>query len=247
MKKLRIMVVEDDPNILELIRYSLLKAGYEALCFTTGEKVLLAAGLAPPALIVLDLMLPGIDGLEVCRLLKQEAGTRDIPIVIVTARGEEKDIITGLENGADDYLTKPFSPKILVARVRAVLRRKAQGNQSAEGDERPIRIHGLTIDPGKHKVQAGEERFELTPTEFRILHTLARRPGQVFHRYQIVESVRGGDYHVTDRAVDVAVFGLRKKLGPYGGCIETVRGIGYRLAEERTPDAPRPPDRQGRL
>ncbi|MBN1835454.1 MAG: response regulator [Spirochaetales bacterium] len=229
------MVVEDDENILELIRHTLRRGGYDAACFDTGEKLLLAAGLEPPALILLDLMLPGIQGLEVCRLLKQEAGTRDIPIVIVTAKGEESDVVAGLESGADDYLTKPFSPKVLIARVKAVLRRRASGARSAGQDGQPIRIHELTIDPEKHRVEAAGGRLDLTPTEFQILYILARRPGRVFHRYQIVESVRGSDYHVTDRAVDVAIFGLRKKLGGYGRHVETVRGIGYRLAEESAP------------
>ena len=237
MNKRRIMVVEDDENILELIRHTLLREGYDAICFTTGEKLLLAAGLEPPALVILDLMLPGIQGLEVCRLLRQEAGTRDIPIVIVTARGEEKDVVAGLEGGADDYLTKPFSPKVLIARVKAVLRRRAQGTRAGAGNEQPIRIHELTIDPQKHRVDAPGARLELTPPEFQILYALARRPGQVFHRYQIVESVRGSDYHVTDRAVDVAIFGLRKKLGVFGRYVETVRGVGYRLAEEETAGA----------
>ena len=234
MKKLRIMVVEDDESILELVRHHLLKEGLEAICFTSGEKLLLAAGLEPPELIILDLMLPGIQGLEVCRLLKQEIKTREIPIVIVTAKGEENDVVAGLEAGADDYLTKPFSPKVLLARVKAVLRRKRESVRTHRHDEQPIRIHDLTIDPQKHKVDAGGSRLDLTATEFQILYTLARRPGQVFHRYQIVESVRGSDYHVTDRAVDVAIFGLRKKLGIFGRFVETVRGVGYRLAEEET-------------
>ncbi|MBN1838020.1 MAG: response regulator [Spirochaetales bacterium] len=240
MNKRRIMVVEDDENILELIRHTLLREGYQAICYSSGEKLLLSAALEPPALIILDLMLPGIQGLEACRLLKQEAGTRDIPIVIVTAKGEERDVVAGLESGADDYLTKPFSPKVLTARIKAVLRRKAQGSRPDGQDGQPIRIHDLTIDPRKHKVEAAGTRLDMTPTEFQILYTLARRPGQVFHRYQIVESIRGSDYHVTDRAVDVAIFGLRKKLGVHGRFIETVRGVGYRLAEEEiAAEAPR--------
>jgi two-component system phosphate regulon response regulator PhoB len=173
-------------------------------------------------------MLPGVHGLEVCRLLKSDPKTRYIPIVILTARSEEADIVTGLELGADDYVTKPFSPRILIARVRAVLRRKSE---ELVPESATVKIHDLVIHPGRHEVFVKDKSVELTFTEFRILHYLARHPGWVFTRSQIIDAVRGDDYPVTDRSVDVQIVGLRKKLGPYGSSIETVRGVGYRFKE----------------
>ena len=178
-------------------------------------------------MVVLDLMLPGIDGLEVCRRLKADPRTQQIAVVMLTAKGEEVDIVTGLELGADDYVTKPFSGKVLVARVRRLLRK-----QRDEGDEQAVvRIHDLTIDPSRHEVLLGERAIVLTPTEFNILHTLARRPGRVFTRYQIVDSIHGSDYLVTDRAVDVQIVSLRKKMGSCAKYVETVRGVGYRFMD----------------
>jgi len=179
--------------------------------------------------MVLDLMLPGMDGLEVTKALKNGQQTKTIPIVMLTAKGEEPDIVTGLELGADDYITKPFSPRILVARVRAVLRR--QSNDSKEDDASVLRIHELVIHPGRHEVLFKGESIQLTYTEFDILKYLARRPGWVFTRSQIVDAVKGDDYPVTDRAVDVQIVGLRKRLGPAGKYVETVRGVGYRFKE----------------
>jgi two-component system phosphate regulon response regulator PhoB len=174
-------------------------------------------------------MLPGIDGLEVAKILKNDSKTQDIPIIMLTAKGEEADIVTGLELGADDYITKPFSPRILTARIRAVLRRKS----TPPSDETSIIQHnGLIIHPGRRDVRINGKPVELTYTEFQVLHYLAKRPGWVFTRYQIVEAVRGDDYPVTDRSVDVQIVGLRKKLGFYGKYIETVRGVGYRFREK---------------
>ena len=228
MAKEKILVVEDDEDILELMRYNLSKEGYAVLTALTGEEGLKQACAAPPDLICLDLMLPSIDGLEVCKRLKQDHRTETVPIVMVTAKGEEADIVTGLELGADDYITKPFSPRVLIARVRAVLRRKTQETAS-ESDT--VRIRNLVIHPGRHEVLIDGKGLELTYTEFRLLHLLARRPGWVFTRYQIVDAVRGQNYPVTERSVDVQVAGLRKKLGPAAEYIETVRGIGYRFRE----------------
>jgi two-component system alkaline phosphatase synthesis response regulator PhoP len=228
MPKAKILVVEDEEDILELLRYNLAKEGYEVTCVTSGEEGLGVAKSKLPDLIVLDLMLPGMDGLEVCRLLRADSKTRHIPIVILTARSDEADIVTGLELGADDYVTKPFSPRILIARVRAVLRRKSHEPVSETAS---IKIHELIIHPGRHEVLAEGKPVELTFTEFRVLHFLARHPGWVFTRSQIVDAVRGDDYPVTDRSVDVQIVGLRKKLGRYGTYIETVRGVGYRLKE----------------
>jgi len=228
MARERILVVDDEEDILELVSYNLDKDGYRVQCVATGEDALKAARAEPPDLILLDLMLPGVDGLEVCRLLKNDSRTASVAIVMLTAKGEEADIVAGLELGADDYVTKPFSPRVLLARVKAVLRRR-----SAEpvGEDDAVRVGDLFIHPGRHEVLAGGEAVELTATEFRILHCLARRPGWVFTRYQIVDQAQGPDAMVTDRSVDVHIVSLRRKLGAFGRHIETVRGIGYRLKE----------------
>jgi two-component system phosphate regulon response regulator PhoB len=228
MAKERILVVDDEEDILELVRFNLAREGYPILCTTSGEETLKIAQKEHPDLIVLDLMLPGIDGLEVAKALKSDSKTRDIPIIMLTARGEEADIVTGLELGADDYVTKPFSPRILVARVRAVLRRRASEGPE---DESVLKVHNLLIHPGRREVLVNGEQAQLTFTEFGILNFLSRRPGWVFTRSQIVDAVRGDDYPVTDRSVDVQIVGLRKKLGPAGKYIETVRGVGYRFRE----------------
>jgi two-component system phosphate regulon response regulator PhoB len=178
--------------------------------------------------MVLDLMLPGIDGLEVTRRMKAEEDRRGIPIIMLSAKGEEADIVTGLELGADDYVTKPFSPRILLARIKAVIRRQSQKETSEEG---VLRIDELMIHPGRREVKIAGRAVDLTFTEFQVLSFLARRPGWVFTRSQIVDAVRGDDYPVTDRSVDVQIVGLRKKLGDYGSHIQTVRGVGYRFKE----------------
>ena len=224
-----ILVVEDDEDILELIEHHLRREGYGLRSAACGEDALQLALAQPPDLVLLDLMLPGVDGLEVCRRLKRDPRTQMCPVIIVSAKGEEADVVAGLELGADDYVTKPFSPRVLLARVRAVLRRGLE--QAQEDENAPIAIHDLFLHPGRHETLVAGEPVDLTFTEFGILHTLARRPGWVFTRSQIVNAVRGDDYPVTDRSVDVQVVGLRKKLGPAGMLIETVRGIGYRFKE----------------
>lgn len=228
MAREHILVVDDEKDILELVEYNLAREGYQVTCVATGEEGLKAAKTAPPDLVVLDLMLPGVDGLEVCRRLKADPKTQHVPIVMLTAKGEEADIVAGLELGAEDYITKPFSPRVLVARARAVLRRRA-GEPVDETSV--IGIGGLVIHPGRHEVLVEGEAVHLTLTEFRILHFLARRPGWVFTRYQIVEGTQGEEVVVTDRSVDVHIVSLRRKLGPCGSCIETVRGVGYRFRE----------------
>lgn len=225
-----ILAVDDEEDILELVNFHLSREGYSVTTADTGESALAAANQHPPALILLDLMLPGIDGLEVARRLRRQPGTAEIPIIMLTAKGEEADVVAGLELGADDYITKPFSPRVLVARVKSVLRRRAVATRNEEASV--IYIHGIAIHLGTRRVEIGDERIDLTYTEFEVLHTLARRPGWVFTRSQIVDSVRGSDYPVTDRSVDVQIVGLRKKLGAQGDIIETVRGVGYRLREE---------------
>jgi two-component system alkaline phosphatase synthesis response regulator PhoP len=224
----QILVIEDEEDILEVITYNLTKERYQVLGVTSGEDGLKSARDNPPNLIVLDLMLPGIDGLEVCKILKHDSRTQNIPVVMLTAKGEETDIVTGLELGADDYITKPFSPKVMIARVRALLRRTV-AEPISETDT--IRVHDVVITPRRHEVLVSGKSVTLTLTEFKILHTLARKPGWVFTRYQIVNATRGETTVVTDRSVDVQIVGLRKKLGPAGKYIETVRGIGYKFME----------------
>jgi len=228
MAKERILVVDDEEDILELVRFHLTREGYQLTLAATGEDALKKAKCETFDLIVLDLMLPGVDGLEVAKALKADTRSKGVPIVMLTAKGEDADIVSGLEIGADDYITKPFSPRVLTARVKAVLRRRSK---AALDDTRVITIHELEIHPGRRTVLAGGKPLELTYTEFQLLCVLTRRPGWVFTRSQIVDAVRGSDYPVTDRSVDVQVVGLRKKLGPYGHYIETVRGVGYRFKE----------------
>lgn len=229
MSKETILVVDDEEDILELVRFHLSREGYDVLCAETGEEAWRKIRENHIDLLVIDLMLPGIDGLELTRRLKRDQQTRSIPVVMLTAKGEEVDIVTGLELGADDYVTKPFSPRVLVARLRAVIRRRTA--PSAAEDE-VLEIHGLTIDRGRRSLSVGAMTVELTFTEFQVLAFLAGRPGWVFTRSQIVDAVRGGDYPVTDRSVDVQIVGLRKKLGENGHLIETVRGVGYRFKEK---------------
>lgn len=228
MIRSNILVIEDEEDIQELVEYNLSKNGFAVSSVNDGETGLKKIAAESPDLVLLDLMLPGLDGLEVCRRLKSDPTTQKIPVVMLTARGEEADIVAGLELGAEDYITKPFSPKVLIARVRAVLRR----DRSREVDpEETVSIHNLQIHPGRHEVLVSGKSVKLTVTEFRILHLLALRPGWVFTRYQIVDQIRGEDYPVTDRSIDVHIVALRKKLGEAGAVIETVRGVGYRMKE----------------
>ena len=228
MAKERILVVEDEEDILELVTYHLSREGYQVSGVASGEEALRKARSESFDLVILDLMLPGIDGLEVAKRLQNDPKTKQVPLVMLTAKGEEADIVTGLELGADDYIPKPFSPRVLVARVRAVFRRSAPKADEASDT---VRIRELEIDPGRRSVLADGKSLDLTFTEFQVLYILARRPGWVFTRSQIVDAVRGSDYPVTDRSVDVQIVGLRKKLGAYGRYIETVRGVGYRFRE----------------
>jgi two-component system, OmpR family, alkaline phosphatase synthesis response regulator PhoP len=226
-----ILIVEDEEEIQELVAYNLTREGFRTSIAGSGEDALKKVRSERFDLVVLDLMLPGMDGLDVCRTLKKDEKTMAVPVIMLTAKGEESDIVTGLELGADDYIVKPFSPKILVARIKTVLRRK-----SAEpvDESQPILVHDLSIHPGRREVLVKKHSVELTNMEFRVLHFLAGRPGWVFSRYQIVEGVRGDNYPVTDRSVDVLIVGLRKKLGAAGDYIETVRGVGYRFKEQAT-------------
>ena len=224
-----ILVVDDEEDILELVSYNLIREGYRVTCAESGEAALKAALSEPPDLLLLDLMLPGLSGLDVAKELKAGTKSQNIPIIMLTARGDESDVVAGLEMGADDYVTKPFSPKILIARVKAVLRRHGEGID--EDDSQEIRTGDLVVHPGRHQVTVKGNPVDLTYSEFQLLLLLCRRPGWVFTRNQIVDAIHGEHYAVTDRSVDVLVVGLRKKLGLCGPAIETVRGIGYRYKE----------------
>ena len=230
MEKPRILVVDDEPDILELIRFSLERDGLQVFTVDTGEAALSQASRLKPDLMVLDLMLPGLDGLAVCRRLKANSDTSNIAVLMLTARTEDSDIVTGLEAGAEDYVTKPFSPKVLLARVRAILRRRAGEGNDLSGNV--LSIHGIRVDISRHEVWIDEEQVHLSATEFAIFVFLAQNPGWVFSRNKIIDSVKGKDYPVTERSVDVQILGLRKKLGPKGRLVQTVRGVGYRLQAE---------------
>ncbi len=225
-----ILVVDDEQDILELVGYNLIREGYRVSFAETGEAAIKAVESEPPDLLVLDLMLPGLSGLEVAKVLKSNPKSETLPIIMLTARGDEADVVTGLDMGADDYVTKPFSPKVLLARIKAVLRRK--GGEERDGEDDEIRMGDLLVHPGRHQVSVSGETVVLTFSEFQLLLLLCRRPGWVFTRNQIVDAIHGENYAVTDRSVDVLVVGLRKKLGSCGAMIETVRGIGYRFKED---------------
>ena len=223
-----ILIVEDEEDIAELLEYNLNRQGYQPESVGTGEDGLQLAREAMPDLILLDLMLPKLSGLEVCRSLKADPETSKIPVIMLTAKGEEEDIVAGFDAGADDYVTKPFRPKVLLSRVKAVLRRGA-ATKLRENDV--LEIDGISIHPGRHEVHVVGKKIDLTRTEFLILQFLASRPGWVFTRGQIVRAVHGDDYPVTGRSVDVQIAALRKKLGSAGEFIKTVRGVGYKMGD----------------
>jgi two-component system phosphate regulon response regulator PhoB len=225
----KILVVDDEEDILELVRYNLAKEGFRVQCSASGEHGLRKAVSERPDAILLDLMLPDLDGLVVCRQLKNNPSTRHIPVIMLTAKGEDADIVTGLELGAEDYVVKPFSPRLLLARLRVIFRRKKSRGLD---EDLVLHLHDLVIDPNRHEVLLHGNRMELTTTEFRILHFLARRPGRAFSRDHIISGVKGDDYAVTERSVDVQIVSLRKKLAESGHVIETVRGVGYRFKEQ---------------
>ena len=225
-----ILVVEDDLDIRELISFNLANEGHQVFEANDGEVGIDKARNNNPDLILLDLMLPGIQGLDVCRIIKSDQETKEIPIIMVTALGQEEDIVKGLETGADDYITKPFSIKVLIARVNAVLKRSIEVGEDKSKD---ILINGINIKIRSREVRVNANLInDLTFSEFQILYLLAGHPGWVFTRYQIIDKIRGDNYPVTDRSVDFQIVGLRKKLGDAGKLIKTVRGVGYRF----TPD-----------
>jgi two-component system phosphate regulon response regulator PhoB len=227
MGKASILIIEDDRDIVEMLEYNLSEAGYEAVSALDGKVGLELAVKETPDLIILDIMLPVTNGFEICRMLKQDDETSHIPIIILSAKSQETDKVVGLELGADDYVTKPFSPRELVARIRAILRR---GHSEQTGGK--IERGNITIDSTKHKVKVRDRKVSLTFTEFKLLEFMARRPGVVFSRAQIINAVSGENAIVYDRTVDAHVKSLRHKLGPAKDYIETIRGAGYRFREE---------------
>lgn len=228
MENISAVVIEDEEDILELISYNLRREGFDVKGATSGEDGLSLVENSHPNVVLLDLMLPGVSGLDVCKRLKANSDLQSIPILMVSAKGDESDIIAGLEMGADDYVTKPFSPKILVARVRAVLRRSHGTKSDIKGK---IAVHRLVIDPSRFQATLADRPLNLTKDEFYLLCFLARHPGWVFTRYQIVNGIKGENYVVSERTIDVRIAGLRKKLGIFSDYIETVRGVGYRFKE----------------
>tara|TARA_Y100000746_G_C15462975_1_gene432393 strand:- start:1410 stop:2108 length:699 start_codon:yes stop_codon:yes gene_type:complete len=222
----KILIIEDDKDIRDLISFNLSKNGYKTILSKDGEKGIEKAKNEKPDLVLLDLMLPGIHGLDVCKILKTDSSLNKLSIIMLTALGQEEDIIKGLEAGADDYITKPFSFKILFARIKSVLRRKKTKESSNKG---PVNLYGVKIDPQTRQVIINENELKLTFTEFQILYLLASHPGWVFTRYQIINKIRSDNNSVTDRSVDFQIVGLRKKMNNLGKLIETIRGVGYRF------------------
>ncbi|MGE3164777.1 MAG: response regulator [Planctomycetota bacterium] len=229
MKRSKVLLIEDEADLLEMVQYNLEREGYRVISSRDGELGLELAREEAPDLVLLDLMLPGLDGIEVCRKLKEDPVTRPIPIVMVTAKGEETDVVLGLGVGADDYVTKPFSPKELTARVKAVLRR-APLRGEAEAENRIVR-DGVVIDSVRHQIKVDGQPIAFTATEFRLLYFLAAHPGRVFTRDHLLSRVIGEDAVVVDRNIDVHIRAIRKKIGEYRNLVETIRGVGYRFKE----------------
>jgi two-component system alkaline phosphatase synthesis response regulator PhoP len=227
MPKAIVLIIDDEADLIELVRYNLEQEGYSVIGAADGESGFARAVSEKPDVIVMDLMLPGIDGLEVCRMLRMESSTARIPIIMLTARASESDRVVGLELGADDYMTKPFSPRELTARIKALLRRASAYRQQSAA----IRHGNLFIDPSSHDVRCGSKTMELTATEYRILQFLAQHPGFVYSRDSLIDGALGRDVTVLERTIDVHIMSLRKKLGLCGGWIETIRGFGYKFRE----------------
>lgn len=230
-KKHKILVIEDEDDIRELIAYNLELNDMHVFKAKNGEQGIEISEKEHPDIIILDLMLPGIDGFEVCKRLKKNTATRDITVIMLTARSGDPDVVAGLEIGADDYITKPFSPRILIARINAILRRKNDG-VNEQTVPLQLKVHDIIIDIPRHEVYVKGEFINFSVTEFEILKFLASNPGWVFSRNQIIDSVKGVNSPITLRSVDVQILGLRKKLGSQGKFIETIRGVGYRMQSE---------------
>ena len=230
MSKSHILVVEDDKSLADVLAYNLSQAGYEVSVARDGKDGLQQAEVKVPDLVLLDLMLPEMDGLTVCRRLRANAVTRDILIVMLTAKTEESDQVVGFSLGADDYVGKPFSVRVLLERVKALLRRNERGTS----DHDVVSSHGVTIDRRSHRATAGDILLDLTPSEFSLLDVLIRQPGRAFSRAELIDAALGSDTIVLERTIDVHIRALRQKLGPYCDVVETVRGVGYRSRDPRT-------------
>ena len=230
MHRKKIFLVEDEEDLVEILNFNLERAGFEVNYTSNGEKALNYLKNNTPDLILLDWMLPGLSGLNICRIIKENEAIKRIPVIMLTAKSQDSNIVAGFENGADDYVTKPFSPKVLLARIKKILIRHSEeiglNNCVVYFDE--IKIH-----PERHQVLLGGIEVHLTPSEIKLLYHLARKPGWVYSRDQIIDTIRGQNYAITDRAIDVLIVGLRKKMGNYGKLIETVRGVGYRFSEKK--------------
>ncbi|MDX1947782.1 MAG: response regulator [Pirellulaceae bacterium] len=233
MAKTKVLLIEDDRSISEVVSYNLKQAGYEVLTASDGQDGLLQAQIKSPDIVILDLMLPVVDGHDVCRRLRADASTRDMLIVMLTAKAEESDELIGFSLGADDYVTKPFSVKVLLERIKA-LRRRRSGD--APSDEVTTRL-GVSVDRRRHQAVAEGKSLQLTRSEFRLLDTLIRQPGRVFHRTELIDAALGEDTMVMERTIDVHIRALRRKLGPHADVIETVRGVGYRFRDTELAEA----------
>jgi two-component system phosphate regulon response regulator PhoB len=227
MAKGKVLIIEDDRSLAEVLSYNLQQVGYDVLLAHDGQDGLSQAQLKSPDLIILDLMLPVVDGLDVCRMLRSDAATRDIAIIMLTAKAEETDELIGFSLGADDYVTKPFSVKVLLERIKAVRRRRA----APESHEDVVVRQGISVDRRRHQAMAQNRPLQLTRTEFRLLETLIRQPGRVFQRSELIDAALGEDTMVMERTIDVHIRALRRKLGGSADVIETVRGVGYRFRE----------------
>ena len=230
MAKKRVLIVEDDASVADVLIYNLKMADFEVVHVTDGQAAIKQAQVLTPDLIVLDIMLPLVDGVEVCRRLRAESSTRDTPILMLTAKSEEIDQVIGFSVGADDYVTKPFSVKVLLERIKALLRRRS--GQDTDGRDVVV-SQGLMVDTVRHRATAGERALDLTRTEFKLLETFLRQPGRAFSRSELISAALGDDALVLKRTIDVHIRAVRLKLGEYSELIETARGVGYRLREPR--------------
>jgi len=234
----RILIIEDDPEIQEMLKYAFAQEGWKLIQVNTGEEGLEVLGREGADCVILDIMLPAMDGFKALKKIRADESLRGLPVIMCTARGEDADVVTGLELGADDYVVKPYSPRVLAARIRAGLRRKetvafndtASPNEAASSQkEKILRAGNLTLDVERHTCYLDQTHLDLFATEFAILAQFMGNPDIVFSRQKLITAIRGPDYPVTDRAVDVQILGLRKKLGDAGDMIETIRGVGYRF------------------
>lgn len=234
MPKKKLLIVEDDRSLTGVLEYNFSNNGYEVFVAHDGQDGINQARSKQPDMILLDLMIPVIDGLEVCRQLRSETGTRDTPIIMLTAKSEETDQLIGFSLGADDYIIKPFSVRVLLEKVKSLLRR--QERRQGPGSD-IVSSGAISIDRGSHRVSLNNKPIELTPSEFRLLDTLIRNPGRAFDRSELIDAALGADTLVLERTIDVHIRSLRKKLGDFAEVIQTVRGIGYRFREPQINDA----------